>query len=71
MKMQEIRAIAKKLNIKIARPSKLKLIQAIQLEEGNFSCFASASSGACDQLSCIWREDCFSTAAKNSKTMKK
>jgi len=44
--------------------SKQQLIQSIQLAEGNFSCFASATAGKCDQFNCIWRDDCFA-AAKN------
>lgn len=64
MNMQEVRERAKDFGIKTARMSKLKLIQSIQLSEGNFSCFASASSGECDQSDCIWRDDCFASAKK-------
>jgi len=64
MNMQEIRERAKDFGIKTAKMSKLKLIQTIQLSEGNFSCFASAVDNECDQLDCVWREDCFSTAKK-------
>lgn len=64
MKMQEIREIAKDYNIKTSRMSKLNLIHEIQLSEGNFNCFASAIDSECDQLGCIWREDCFASAKK-------
>ena len=64
MNMQDIRERAKDYGIKISRMSKLNLIQAIQLNEGNFNCFASAIDGACDQLNCTWREDCFAAAKK-------
>lgn len=64
MNMQEIRERAKDFGIKTSRMSKLKLIQSIQLSEGNFNCFASASEGECDQLNCIWRDDCFAAAKK-------
>ena len=42
MNMQEIRERAKYFGIKTARMSKVNLVKAIQLSEGNFSCFASA-----------------------------
>jgi len=64
MKMQEIRLLAKDFGIKTSRMSKMQLIQSIQLNEGNFSCFASAANGECDQSKCIWRDDCFAAAKK-------
>jgi len=64
MNMQEIRSIAKNHGIKTSKLTKAKLVQTIQLTEGNFSCFASAVEGNCDQLSCMWRDDCFSAAKK-------
>lgn len=64
MNMQEIRGIAKDFGIKTSRLSKQKLIQTIQLSEGNFDCFASALDGECDQMKCIWRDDCFAAAKK-------
>lgn len=64
MHMQEIRERAKDFGIKTARMSKLKLIQKLQLAEGNFNCFASAADNECDQLNCIWRDECFSAAKK-------
>ena len=66
MNMQEIRVLAKDMGIKSARMSKVSLVQTIQLTEGNFSCFASALNGECDQQQCLWRNDCF-TAAKKLK----
>lgn len=62
--MQEIRGLAKNLGIKTSRMSKAGLIQQIQLNEGNFNCFASAVNGECDQLQCAWRNDCFTAAKK-------
>ena len=64
MNIQDIRVRAKDFGIKTSRMSKLKLIHEIQLSEGNFNCFASAARGECDQLKCIWRDDCFSAAKK-------
>ena len=62
--MQEIRERAKDFDINASGMRKLKLIQTIQLSEGNFSCFASAIEGACDQVNCLWRDDCFTAAKK-------
>ena len=64
MNMQEIRGVAKEFGIKTGRMSKLDLIHTIQLREGNFNCFASATNGECDQSFCKWRDDCFAAAKK-------
>jgi hypothetical protein len=64
MNIQEIRGRAKDYGLKTSRVSKDDLIRSIQLSEGNFNCFASAVDGVCDQLSCLWRDDCFSAAKK-------
>jgi len=64
MNMQEIRERAKDFGIKTSRMSKMDLVRAIQISEGNFNCFASAMDGECDQLNCMWREDCFAAAKK-------
>jgi len=64
MNMQEIRVMAKDFGIKTSRMSKAALIQNIQLSEGNFGCFSSATNAECDQVKCLWREDCFSAAKK-------
>lgn len=64
MNMQEIREVAKSYAIKTSRMSKMNLIKAIQLSEGNFNCFATPTTGECDQLNCAWRGDCFAAAKK-------
>ena len=66
MNMQEIRVLAKDLGIKSSRMKKAELIQTIQLTEGNFGCFSTAITGACDQADCLWREDCLSVSENNS-----
>ena len=66
MKMQEIRIIAKDHGIKIAKLSKLKLIHEIQRAEGNFDCFATPVAGNCDQISCVWRDDCLALCKKQA-----
>lgn len=64
MNMQEIRERAKDFGIKTSQKSKSNLIQAIQISEGNFNCFASALESECDQIECVWRKDCFASAKK-------
>lgn len=63
MKLDEVRSIAKSHQIKPNHLSKIELIKAIQTEEGNFDCFATANGGECDQANCLWREDCFDAAS--------
>jgi hypothetical protein len=60
MKLQEIKEIAKKNSIKAGRMSKVELIKAFQRAEGNNDCFG-ASYYECNQINCLWREDCMKT----------
>ena len=69
MQMQEIRVIAKDSGIKTSRLSKIQLVQEIQRHEGNFTCFGSAMTGECDQMGCLWRQDCFAEARKAAKKL--
>ena len=66
MQMQEIRSKAKEFGLKVAKQTKVELVRSIQVAEGNFSCFATATDGVCDQTACIWREDCFAAAKKKT-----
>jgi hypothetical protein len=58
MKLDEIRAIATKRGIKAGKMKKAELVHAIQNDEGNTPCFGTAEDGQCDQMECLWREDC-------------
>jgi hypothetical protein len=58
MKMQEVREIAKKWNIKTVNMKKTDLIRAIQRAEGNTDCFDTGYADKCGQYNCLWREDC-------------
>jgi hypothetical protein len=66
MKIDDIRSIAKTHSITTGKLSKTELIKSIQINEGNFDCFATAHGGECDQGACSWRDDC-STAARTVK----
>ena len=57
MIINEVRKIAKDHGLKTSRIKKADMIRLIQQHEGNYACFATASNG-CDQMNCLWREDC-------------
>lgn len=58
MNVQQVRERAKSFGIKAGKAKKVELIKTIQLVEGNFACFGTAINGYCDQVSCLWRDDC-------------
>jgi hypothetical protein len=61
--MNEVRKLLKNKGIKQpARATKVELVRLLQRSEDNFDCFATAVDGVCDQMSCVWREDCFKAA---------
>ncbi|OGI48997.1 MAG: SAP domain-containing protein [Candidatus Muproteobacteria bacterium RIFCSPHIGHO2_12_FULL_60_33] len=62
MKIQRVREIARERGLDPGKAERVELIKAIQRQEGNFDCFASAYAGLCDQTGCRWREDCFAAA---------
>jgi hypothetical protein len=63
MKMQQIIEIARKMGIMTGRMNKAGLIRTIQRAEGNTDCFA-LKGHECDQINCLWREDCMKAASK-------
>lgn len=58
MQLQNVKEIAKERGLKVSGKKKEDLIKQIQSAEGNFDCFATASDGYCDQMGCMWRDDC-------------
>jgi hypothetical protein len=58
MKIQDIREIARKNGVRVGRLNKIELIRAIQKTEGNEDCFATPYVRECNQMNCLWREDC-------------
>jgi len=58
MKIQDIREIARKHGVKAGKLDKIELTRAIQKAEGNNACFATPSVRECNQMNCLWREDC-------------
>lgn len=64
MKLQKLREIAEEHGVKPGKADKIQLIRMIQRTEGNFDCFATAWDGVCDQVACLWRDDCFDLAQR-------
>ena len=57
MTVKELQKMAKAMGIKTSGLKKPEMIKQIQITEGNFDCFGTASS-YCDQINCLFREDC-------------
>lgn len=60
MNLKDIQAIAQERGIKAGKMRKADLIRTIQREEGNSDCFESEKRFNCNQIHCLWREDCLS-----------
>jgi hypothetical protein len=58
MKLDEIKEIAKRHNIKAGKMKKADLVAAIQKAENNDACFETGKADSCAQDSCLWRDDC-------------
>ncbi|MDD2735319.1 MAG: SAP domain-containing protein [Desulfuromonadaceae bacterium] len=58
MKLEEIKEIAKKHDIKAGKMKKADLVRAVQLAEGSTACFETGQATACGQEGCLWRADC-------------
>ena len=71
MKIEEIRTLAQDIGIKPGKLNKTQLVRSIQLQEGNFDCFATAVNKTCDQQACLWLKDCFAAATKKPAAAKK
>ena len=58
MKLDEIKEIAKRHDIKAGKMKKAELVRSIQLAEGNAACFETGQASECGQAKCLWRADC-------------
>jgi hypothetical protein len=58
MKLDEVKVLAKKLDIKVGKSKKADLVRNIQQVENNEVCFETGKAGVCGQDGCLWREDC-------------
>ena len=50
---------------KIENELKIGLIRMLQMNDGNFQCFATPYNGACGQASCIWKDDCLASYVRS------
>lgn len=60
MTFNEIRRMARDMDINTHRMKKYELIQAIQHAEHNIECFGTQRVDTCDEGKCLWRKDCIS-----------
>jgi hypothetical protein len=59
MTIKQVKEIAKEKGVKVGKEmEKENIIRAIQRAEGNFECFGTATAGVCNQINCLWMEDC-------------
>jgi len=61
MKINDVRKMAKGMNINTYRMKKKKIIRSIQQAENNMACFATERVATCNEDKCLWRDDCLST----------
>ena len=60
MQFQEIRKMAKAMDINTYRMKKVDMIRAIQNAEQNIPCFGTPRIDDCGESTCLWRQDCLS-----------
>ncbi len=58
MILKQVKEIAKEKGVKVGNMKKENIIRTIQRAEGNIDCFGNATAGVCDQINCMWRDDC-------------
>jgi hypothetical protein len=60
MKFNEIRKMAKDLEISTYRMNKTDIIREIQRTENNIECFGTERVDYCGEDGCLWKHDCSS-----------
>ena len=58
MKFNEIRKMAKGMQINTYRMKKTDIIRAIQKVENNIECYGTERIKNCNEDKCLWRNDC-------------
>ncbi len=64
MKINEVRALAKKRGLPKVPKTKKLIIQAMQEAEGNNPCYNTGYSSECGQDECLWLPDCQTADSK-------
>ncbi len=65
MKFSEIQKMAKKIGINTFQMKKTTMILAIQRVENNIECYGTPRVNHCQELTCLWRDDCLSLNEKD------
>lgn len=60
MHIQDIRQMAKAMQINTFHMKKKDIVRAIQDKEQNIPCFGTGRVQYCEEDICLWREDCLS-----------
>ncbi|MFO7985044.1 MAG: Rho termination factor N-terminal domain-containing protein [Desulfatiglandaceae bacterium] len=63
MKLNDVRKMAKGLDINTYRMKKADMIRSIQYAEHNIPCFGTERMADCREDSCLWRTDCMAVSA--------
>ena len=63
MKLNDVRKMAKRMNVNTYRMKKEGVIRAIQQGENNMACFATERVTICNEDKCLWRDDCLLRAS--------
>ncbi len=66
MDFNAIRKMANTMNINTYRMKKVDIIRAIQREENNIECYGTERANNCNELTCLWRDDCLSVNHKRN-----
>lgn len=62
MHINQVRKIAKKMEINTYGMSKVVIIRTVQRWENNIPCFATERVETCNEYTCLWRDDCISAS---------
>ena len=65
MKFNEIRKMAKEMQINTYRMKKTDIIRTIQKTENNIECYGTERINNCNEEICLWRDDCLSLQEMN------
>ena len=60
MQFQDIRQMAKAMDINTYQMKKVDMVRAIQDKEHNIPCFGTERVKYCAEGTCLWRPDCLS-----------
>ena len=58
MRFQDIRKMAKDMDVNTYKMRKTDAIRAIQEAENNIKCYGTERIATCQEHACLWRSDC-------------